>query len=148
MGYRTQITWKRFMLRTLTAVYQHCRTSPVGLLLAFQPCSTIGFGLKNMNETIAVGCRKSGRHHVIILSGLLAAVTLFPFPLKAQQSPAQEISSHEVAPTFKLQSERNVVTVRVVVRNKQGGAIDNLGKEDFQLSDRGKKQAIVQLHRG
>jgi VWFA-related protein len=38
-----------------------------------------------------------------------------------------------------------MVTVRVVVRNKQGEAVDNLRREDFQIFDRGKKQAIVQF---
>src|ERR1017187_4373556 len=53
-----------------------------------------------------------------------------------------EISSHDVAPTFKLQVERNLVVVRVVVRNGKGATVDNLRKEDFQLFDRGKVQTI------
>ena len=36
-------------------------------------------------------------------------------------SNPQEISSRDVEPTFKLQSERNLVMVRVVVRDAQGG---------------------------
>ena len=58
--------------------------------------------------------------------------------LKAQTTPAQEISSHDVEPTFKLRSERNLVMVRVVVHDAKGGVVENLRKEDFQLFDRGK----------
>src|SRR5208282_5352414 len=61
---------------------------------------------------------------------------------KAQTSNPQEISSNDVEPTFKLQSERNLVMVRVVVRDAKGGTVDNLRKEDFQLFDHGKLQTI------
>jgi len=61
---------------------------------------------------------------------------------KAQTSNAQEISSRDVEPTFKLQSERNLVMVRVVVRDTKGATVDNLRKEDFQLFDHGKLQTI------
>src|SRR5579872_1042338 len=54
----------------------------------------------------------------------------------------QEVSSRDVEPTFKLQSERNVVMVRVVVRDGKGAAIDSLRKEDFQILDHGKVQTI------
>ena len=38
-----------------------------------------------------------------------------------------------------------MVTVRVVVRNGKGETVDNLRREDFQVFDRGKKQAILQF---
>ena len=98
-----------------------------------------------MNHPIAPNCWKSARAAGMALSILLAFITLIPFPLKSQQSPPQEVSTRTVEPTFKLQAERNMVTVRVVVRNKQGEAVDNLRREDFQIFDRGKKQAIVQF---
>jgi len=63
--------------------------------------------------------------------------------LKAQTTNPQEISSHDVEPTFKLQTERNLVMVRVVVRDAKGATVDNLHKEDFQLFDHGKSQAIL-----
>src|SRR5208282_444384 len=44
---------------------------------------------------------------------------------------------------FKLQAERNLVMVRVVVRDAKGGTVDNLRKEDFQLFDHGKLQTIT-----
>jgi len=54
----------------------------------------------------------------------------------------QEVSSRDVEPTFKLQSERNVVMVRVVVRDAKGATVDTLRKEDFQILDHGKVQSI------
>jgi VWFA-related protein len=47
-----------------------------------------------------------------------------------------------VEPTFKLQVERNLVLVRVVVRDAKGAPVETLRKEDFQLFDRGKPQTI------
>jgi VWFA-related protein len=79
------------------------------------------------------------------LALLLAGATLIAVPLKAQQNPPQEVSTRDVEPTFKLQAERNLVTVRVTVRNAKGETVDNLHKEDFQLFDRGKKQTIAQF---
>jgi len=83
-------------------------------------------------------------------SGLLAAImalipALTPCTLKAQTANPQEISSNDVEPTFKLQAERNLVLVRVVVRDAKGAAVDNLRKEDFQLFDHGKLQTISQF---
>jgi VWFA-related protein len=98
-----------------------------------------------MNQLIVPSCGKLGRFVGTALAVLLGCATIFPTPIKAQQSPPQEVSTRNVEPTFKLQAERNMVTVRVVVRNKQGEVIDNLRREDFQLFDRGKKQIIVQF---
>ena len=61
----------------------------------------------------------------------------------AQSTEPQEISSRDVEPTFKLQTERNLVMVRVVVRDAKGAVIDNLKQQDFQLFDRGKPQTIL-----
>ncbi|MDR3674917.1 MAG: VWA domain-containing protein [Acidobacteriota bacterium] len=96
-----------------------------------------------MNHPFAPNCWKSARAAGMALSILLAFITLIPFPLKSQQSPPQEVSTRSVEPTFKLQAERNMVTVRVVVRNGKGETVDNLRQEDFQLFDRGKKQTIT-----
>ncbi len=81
-------------------------------------------------------------------SGLLAVIlslipVLAPCTLKAQTTNPQEISAHDVEPTFKLQTERNLVMVRVVVRDGKGATVENLRKEDFQLFDHGKAQTIL-----
>ena len=78
-----------------------------------------------------------------ILAVLLGGAIFFAFPICAQDSP--EVSAREVQPTFTLQSERNMVLVRVVVRNGKGEAINNLHQEDFQVFDNSKKQTIVQF---
>ncbi len=77
---------------------------------------------------------------VVILALIPALVSC---TLQAQTTNPQEISSHDVEPTFKLQTERNLVMVRVVVRDAKGAAVDNLRQEDFQLFDHGKLQTIL-----
>jgi VWFA-related protein len=90
----------------------------------------------------------------LLAMSLSVAAALAPCIIQAQTAdpPAvstktptanpQEISSRDVAPTFKLQSERNLVMVRVVVRDGKGTPVENLRKEDFQLFDKGKLQTI------
>ena len=62
---------------------------------------------------------------------------------QAQTTNPQEISTRDVEPTFKLQSERNMVMVRVVVRDSEGQPVDNLRQEDFRLFEHGKPQTIL-----
>jgi VWFA-related protein len=78
-----------------------------------------------------------------LLAVLLACATFVPSSLKAQTANPQEISSRDVEPTFKLQTERNLVLVRVVVRDSKGAAVDSLRQQDFQIFDHGKLQTIV-----
>jgi VWFA-related protein len=62
-------------------------------------------------------------------------------PAQAQAPPDnQEVSSRDTPPTFKVRV--NLVQVRVVVRDAQGKVVPNLKKEDFQLYDGKKLQAI------
>jgi VWFA-related protein len=79
------------------------------------------------------------------LAILLAFIVLNPFPLISQQNAPPEVSTRNVETTFTLQAERNMVTVRVVVRNKEGETVGNLRQGDFQVFDRGKKQTILQF---
>ena len=58
----------------------------------------------------------------------------------AQNGGQTEISQHDEPATF--QTHVNLVMVPVVVRDKQGHAVGNLTKEDFQLFDKGKPQQI------
>ena len=84
--------------------------------------------------------RSSTRHLALILS---FAVAVAVGVLSAQTPTPPEISTHDAAPGFTLKTERNVVTVRVVVRDSKGAAVDNLGKDDFKLFDHGKPQTIT-----
>jgi VWFA-related protein len=61
----------------------------------------------------------------------------------APANSAQEISTRDETPTFKVRV--NLVLVRVVVRDDKGNAVGNLQKEDFQLFDKGKPQIIKQF---
>src|SRR6266446_3972003 len=60
-----------------------------------------------------------------------------PAPAPAQ---GEEVSSHDTPTTFKVRV--NLVLVRVVVRDARGKIVPNLKKEDFQLFDNKKLQAI------
>jgi len=60
----------------------------------------------------------------------------------AQQSPENsELVSQDSPPTFKVRV--NLVLVRVVVRDSKGQVVPNLRREDFQLFDNRKPQAIT-----
>jgi VWFA-related protein len=62
------------------------------------------------------------------------------------QAPAQdqpEIASHEAPITFS--SRVNLISVPVVVRDKEGRAVGNLEKRDFQVFDKGKLQTITKF---
>ena len=98
-----------------------------------------------MNQPITLHVGRLGRSVATALAILLVWAALISLPLKAQENPSQEVSTRNVEPTFKVQAERNLVTVRAVVRNKKGETIDNLRQEDFQVFDRGKKQTILQF---
>jgi VWFA-related protein len=74
-----------------------------------------------------------------LLAGFL---TFAPSVLKGQEEVAEGVSTRDVEPTFTLQVERNLVLVRVVVRDAEGTPVETLRKEDFQLFDRSKPQTI------
>ena len=76
---------------------------------------------------------------------LTVLTLLAPCTFPAQTPNPQEITAKDVQPTFKLQAERNLVMVRVVVRDPKGATIDNLRKEDFRLFDHGKLQTVLQF---
>jgi len=54
-----------------------------------------------------------------------------------------ELASHDEPIAFKANA--NLVVVRAVVRDRQGAAVGNLHKEDFQVFDKGKPQVITQF---
>jgi len=61
---------------------------------------------------------------------------------ESNQSSAELVSRDEPT-TFKVNVK--LVVVRAVVRDSQGHAVGNLQKEDFQIFDKGKLQAITQF---
>jgi VWFA-related protein len=76
-------------------------------------------------------------------AALLATALAAPVSLSPQESASNgEINSQETRPQFRIQVERNLVQVRVVVRDDKGNAVGNLTKSDFILTDDGKEQVI------
>ena len=69
-----------------------------------------------------------------------------PAPTNTGASAASntaEVSSHDAPVTFS--TKVNLVSVPVVVRDRQGHALGTLNREDFQLFDRGKLQVITKF---
>jgi VWFA-related protein len=75
-----------------------------------------------------------------VLAGALAAQTPAPTPAPAATNAA-EITTREETPTF--QSRVSLVRVPVVVRDHAGKTVGGLGKEDFQVYDKGKLQRLA-----
>ena len=79
-----------------------------------------------------------------VLAALLFAAAAVSVPGAAQESkpPAQTTEMATSESTFKLRVERNLVVVRIVVRDASGKAVTGLHKEDFRLFDNGKPQTV------
>jgi VWFA-related protein len=60
-----------------------------------------------------------------------------------QTANPPEAQAHETTPQFRIRAQRNLVVVRVVVRDVKGQTVRNLRKEDFRLLDDGKPQEIT-----
>ena len=56
-------------------------------------------------------------------------------------NPKEEVSTRDTGTTFKVRV--NLVQVRVVVRDNKGKLIEGLKREDFQVYDQGKLQALT-----
>jgi VWFA-related protein len=77
----------------------------------------------------------------VIAALISSAAAAWPQSPPAQGQP--EISSQEAPVTFS--SRVNLVSVPVVVRDREGHAVGNLRREDFQLFDKGKLQTITKF---
>jgi len=79
-----------------------------------------------------------------VLAVILFAAVATNLRAAGQESkpPAQTAEMAATETTFKIRAERNVVVVRVIVRDRNGKAVTGLHKEDFRLSDNGKPQTI------
>ncbi len=73
------------------------------------------------------------------------AVCLLATSAGFAQDATPELSSQETQPSFHVESRRNLVLVRVVVRNSKGEAVQSLHKQDFEVFDNGKQQDIIEF---
>jgi VWFA-related protein len=78
-----------------------------------------------------------------ILVLCLFSAAAFPQAGPPPSPPQPEIVSHDAPATFS--SRINLVTVPVVVRDRDGRAVGSLRQEDFQLSDKGKAQVVARF---
>jgi len=82
---------------------------------------------------------------LLVLCALAAAGIFSAYAMAGHVPGQKEITVQEVQSQFKLQVQRNMVLVRVVVRDSKGNPAPNLRKEDFRLFDNGKLQEIEQF---
>jgi VWFA-related protein len=85
----------------------------------------------------------AGAFFLPLLGALMAGTLGAPRAAEPQDVSPAELTTQETQPTFKLQVERNVVLVRVIVRDSRGRPVGDLKKEDFRLWDSGKAQVIT-----
>jgi VWFA-related protein len=74
---------------------------------------------------------------------LFSAAVAWPQASPPENAPQPEVVSHEAPATFS--SRINLVTVPVVVRDRDGRPVGSLRQEDFQLFDKGKAQVITKF---
>ena len=77
-----------------------------------------------------------------LLPALIALFAGSAGSLGQNPDPA-ELTTQENQPEFKLRVERNLVPVRVIVRDSKGQIVRNLDKDDFRIFDSGKLQTIT-----
>jgi VWFA-related protein len=82
---------------------------------------------------------------LLLLALLVAGILSAAQAIAGQASGEQEIATQEVQSPFKVQVQRNMVLVRVIVRDSNGRPVPGLHKEDFRLWDNGKPQEIDQF---
>src|SRR4249920_1764968 len=76
---------------------------------------------------------------ILLLAG--AALTAGQAPAPSQQPPAPQPPPAQPPPTFKVRVD--YVEVDAVVTDRQGRLVRDLKKEDFQVLEDGKSQAIT-----
>ena len=97
-----------------------------------------------MNPSGSNSSRATHTAKFAFAGAFLGASLLLGISVFAQDSPStSEIKSQESIPKFRIQVERNLVQVRVVVRDSKGKVVGGLTKDDFILTDEGKPQVIT-----
>ena len=92
----------------------------------------------------ALSIRAHGLGRSLLRPMALSLLMLASGPGAAPQSAnPPEIQAQETTPKFRIRAERNLVIVRVVVRDPKGRTVGDLHKEDFRLLDDGKPQEIT-----
>lgn len=81
----------------------------------------------------------------LLVASLLGLAAVHRGGVAQETSRQPELSSQESEPTFRIRTERNLVVVRVVVRDAKGHAVSDLRKQDFRLFDNRKPQEISQF---
>lgn len=138
------------MLRTLRS-----RLTPRHVV-SWTTSLNIGRGILRSTSSLKGGtCRKpqtlkAGMWPLLSALFLLSVLVLGQTPTPApsappptSETPSSELSSRDEVATFKVRV--NLVLVRVVVRDSQGRAVGNLTKENFDLFDGNKRQAITKF---
>lgn len=93
-------------------------------------------------NALSVRARGLGRN--LLRSVALSFLMLASGPGAAPQNAnPPEIQGHETTPKFLIRAERNLVIVRVVVRDANSRTVGDLHKQDFRLFDDGKPQEIT-----
>ncbi|MGA3027378.1 MAG: VWA domain-containing protein [Bryobacteraceae bacterium] len=72
-----------------------------------------------------------------------AGTVVAPAAAPEESANVAEITSRDEPAAFR--AETNLVLVTVVVRDAEGHAVSNLRKEDFQLTDKGKRREIARF---
>jgi len=104
------------------------------------------FGPASMRALEPIWRGGMGVTSLLLFVGLLAAGVFSGVPAAAgQDSGEKEIATQDVQSPFKVQVQRNMVLVRVIVRDSNGRPVPRLRKEDFRLLDNGKPQEIDQF---
>jgi VWFA-related protein len=94
--------------------------------------------VKQGPSRIAINWRRSVTRAV---DGIRYAVLILTFAVAAAAQP--EVVTHEAPATF--DSRVNLVSVPVVVRDRDGRPVGNLSQNDFQLFDKGRGQEITKF---
>jgi VWFA-related protein len=105
--------------------------------------SQFGSASRRVWEPILLGSR--GGALLLLLALLMAGIFTSVRATAGQDSGEKEIATQDVQSPFKVKVQRNMVLVRVIVRDFNGRPVPRLRKEDFRLWDNGKPQEIDQF---